>query len=275
MRALTRVLTALDADAKAVRRLWRTHHVDGPHHQVLVHVKVMVVLLRTTRRAGHSAPPPAPWIVCYLVARAAATPRPKEPQNLLGWDGPLLSVRAHVVMVMVVRPGVAERGGGAQIGAPRVLARSGGSGGALHDGIGSTGWGVVETRAPPGWAASTRVHDVFGLVAPRAVGGLVRGLWREPWRRVVVVVVVVRATDNADAAPTWTPPPAAAILGQVDLCQFTELFLVRHPASRDHLHTHSVKDSPLLNVLCWWSFRLLFPRLFLFMKYFPVSSFPR
>lgn len=82
--ALTRILPALDADAKAVGRVWRPDHVDGSHHQVLVHVEIVVVLLRTACGAGHGAPPTTPRVVTHLVACTAAAPSPKVPQHLLG-----------------------------------------------------------------------------------------------------------------------------------------------------------------------------------------------
>jgi hypothetical protein len=179
--SLTRILPALDTDAEAVGCLGRSHHVDSPHHQILVHVEVMVVLvvlLRTTCGAGHGTPPPSPRVVSHLVTRTTAASRPKVPQHLLRGDGLFLSVRARVVvMVMVlVRPGVAERGGGAQVGAARVLARRRSGGGTFHDGVGSSGWGVVETRAPAGGAASPGVQNVLSLITPGSVDGLVGGL---------------------------------------------------------------------------------------------------
>jgi hypothetical protein len=73
-RTLTRVLPALHADAEAVRRVVRSNHVDGPHHQILVHVEVMVVLLGAIRRTGYGAPSPTPCVMCHLVARTATAP---------------------------------------------------------------------------------------------------------------------------------------------------------------------------------------------------------
>lgn len=175
---LTRILPALNADPEAVGCLRRPHHVDSPHHQVLVHVEIMVVLLRAACGAGHRASPPYRRVVSHLVARTAAAPRPKVPQHLFRGYGRFLSVRTRVVVVVVVmvRPGVVERGGGTQIRAARVLARSGSGGGTFHNSVGSSGWGVVKARSPAGGTASPGVQYVLCLITPRSVGGLVRGL---------------------------------------------------------------------------------------------------
>lgn len=48
------------------------------------------------------------------------------------------------MVLVLVRPGVAERSRGTQVGAARVFARRGSGGGTFHDGVGSSGWGVIE-----------------------------------------------------------------------------------------------------------------------------------
>lgn len=90
--SLTSVLSAFNTNAKT-RIVRISHHIDGPSGQLMNRGRIerRPIVMSGRGRAAHRRPPGPFW--AGFLSRRCMVPGPKQPQNLLRRNGPLLVIR--------------------------------------------------------------------------------------------------------------------------------------------------------------------------------------